>query len=72
MVAGQNSLFTVPHLPCSLDLAPSDFWPFGHIKTSFGGPVFDDVDELREAVIEFLNEIQPSELQPVFTTRVND
>jgi hypothetical protein len=40
-----------------------DFWLFDHIKTSFAGRVFNDSDELLEAVIEFLNEIQPFELQ---------
>jgi hypothetical protein len=57
---------TVPHPPYSSDLALSDFWLFGHIKTSLAARVFNDADELLEAVIEFLNKIQPSELQLVF------
>jgi hypothetical protein len=59
----ENSLVSVLHPGCSADLAPSDFWLFGHIKTSLAGHVFDDVDELLEAIIEFLNEIRSSELQ---------
>jgi hypothetical protein len=53
-------------------LAPSDFWLFGHIKTSVAGRVFNHADELLEAVIEFLNDMKPSELQLVFTTRSNE
>jgi hypothetical protein len=61
-----DSLVTIPHSPYSLDLAPSDFWLFGHIKTTLAGRLFNDADELREAAIEFFKEIQPSELQFVF------
>jgi hypothetical protein len=60
-----NSLVPVPHPPYSSDLAPSDLPLFGHIKTSLRDRVFNDVDELLEAFIEFLNEIKPSELQLV-------
>jgi hypothetical protein len=47
-------------------LVPSDFWLFGCIKTSLAGRVFNCADELLEVVIEFLSEIQPSELQFIF------
>jgi hypothetical protein len=30
----ENHIGRVPHLPYSPDLAPSDFWLFGHVKTS--------------------------------------
>jgi hypothetical protein len=43
-----------------------------HVKTSLPGRAFNDVGELREAVIEFPNEIHPSELQLVFTTGSNN
>jgi hypothetical protein len=49
----ENSSGTVPHLPCSLDSAPSDFWSFGHVKTSLAGHVFNGADKLLEAIIEF-------------------
>jgi hypothetical protein len=62
----ENSVVIIPHPSYSPDLAPSDFCVCGHIKTSFTGRVFNDVDELLEAVIEFVNEIQLSELQLVF------
>jgi hypothetical protein len=49
----ENSLITVPYLPYSPDLAPSDFWLFGHITEFLRGHVFNDIDELLEAVMEF-------------------
>jgi hypothetical protein len=63
---------TVPHPLCSSDLAPSDFWLFGHIKTSFADREFNDVDGFLEPVIMFLNEIKPSELQLFVTTGSNE
>jgi hypothetical protein len=68
----KNSLVTVPRPPDSPDLAPSNFSLFGHIKTSFACYVLNDVDQLFEAVLEFLNEIQPSELELVFTAGSNE
>jgi hypothetical protein len=43
----------VSHPSYSPDLVPSDFWLFGHIKTSLVDLALSDVDELLEAVIEF-------------------
>jgi hypothetical protein len=68
----ENSLVTVPHPSSSPDLATSNFWLFGYIKTVLACRVFDDVDEFLEAVIESFNEIQPSEFQLVFTTGSNE
>jgi hypothetical protein len=50
-------------MPYSLGLAPSNFWLFGHIKTSLAGHGFSDTDEFFRAAVELLNEIQPSESQ---------
>jgi hypothetical protein len=61
-----RSLIPVPHPPYNPDLARSDFWRFSHIKTSLGGRVFNDADEVLDAVIELLNEIQPSKLPLIF------
>jgi hypothetical protein len=44
----------------------SDFGLLDHVKTSPASSVFNDVDEFFEAIIEFLNEIQPPELQFMF------
>jgi hypothetical protein len=62
----ENSLVTLSHLLCGPHLAPSDFSILGQIKASFAEPVFNEADELLEAVVESLNEIQPSEMQLVF------
>jgi hypothetical protein len=61
-VFDENSLTIVLCPPSGPDLASSDFWLFGHIKTYHAGRLFNDQDEPLEAVIEFLNEIPPSEL----------
>jgi hypothetical protein len=63
---------TVSRPPYSPDLALSDFWLFGYIKTSLVSRVFNDPKKLLEAVIGVLNEIRPTELQFVFTTRSNE
>jgi histone-lysine N-methyltransferase SETMAR len=57
----------VPHPPYSPDLAPSDFWLFGDVKTSLVGQTFDEPEQLLEAITEFLNEIQPPEVAAVFS-----
>jgi hypothetical protein len=65
-VFDENSFVTVSHPQYNPDLRPSDFWLFGHLQTSLTVRVFNDVDEPPEAIIEFLNEIQASELQRAF------
>jgi hypothetical protein len=62
----EKYLVAILPLSYSSDLASSDFWLFGYIKTYLAGRVFNDLDEPLEAIIEVLNEIQPSELQLVF------
>jgi hypothetical protein len=69
-VFAEIPLATIPHPPYSLDLAPSDFWLFGHIKTSLADRVFSHINKFLEAVIPFLTEIHPSELQLVFHHRI--
>jgi histone-lysine N-methyltransferase SETMAR len=58
----------VPHPPYSPHLAPSDFWLFGHVKTSLIGQAFDEPEQLLEALTEFLSDIQPPEVIAVFAT----
>jgi hypothetical protein len=55
------------HPPYSLDLAPSDFWLFGHVKASLVSQTFEEPEHLPEAITEFLNEIQPPEMVTVFS-----
>jgi hypothetical protein len=57
----------VLHPPYSPDLAPSDFWLFGHVKTSPVARTFDEPGQLLEAITEFLSEIQPPEVIAIFS-----
>jgi hypothetical protein len=65
-VSDKKIILIVSYPPYSSDLSLFGFWLFVSIKTSLGSRVFSDADELLAAVIESLNEIQPSELQLVF------
>jgi hypothetical protein len=47
-----------PHPPYSHDLAPSDFYLFGHIKRCLTGHSFEDVDQLLAAVEDGLERIE--------------
>jgi hypothetical protein len=42
-----------PHPPDSPDLAPSDFYLFGHVKHCLAGAFFADAGELFQAVKRF-------------------
>jgi histone-lysine N-methyltransferase SETMAR len=63
----ENHIGDVPHPPYSPDIASSDFWFFGHVKTSLVGQTFDEPEQLLEAIAELLNEIQPPEAVTVFS-----
>jgi histone-lysine N-methyltransferase SETMAR len=63
----ENHIGRLPHPPYSPDLAPSDFWLFGHVKTSVVGQTFDEPEQLLETITEFLNEIHPPEVVAVFS-----
>jgi transposase len=63
----ENHIGRVPHPLYSPDFAPSDFWLFGHVKTSLVGQTFDEPEQLLEAITEFLNEIQPPEVASVLS-----
>jgi histone-lysine N-methyltransferase SETMAR len=63
----QNHISRVPQPAYTPDLAPSDFWLFGHLKNSLAGRMFDDPEELLDGTTSFLEEVHPSELQVVFS-----
>jgi histone-lysine N-methyltransferase SETMAR len=63
----QNHISRVAQPAYSPDLAPSDFWLFGHLKTSLAGRMFDEPGELLDGIRSFLEEVRPSELQIVFS-----
>jgi histone-lysine N-methyltransferase SETMAR len=56
----------VPHPPYSSNLTPTDFYVFGHVKNCLAGASFADVDELLEAVMTILGEIEKVTLEAVF------
>jgi hypothetical protein len=63
----QNQLLRVSHPSDSLDIAPLDFWIFGHVKNSLAGRTFDEPEQFLEAITELLDAIQPSEFEVVFS-----
>ncbi len=46
----RNKVQRIPHPPYSPDLAPSDFWFFGHVKQALRGQRFQSLDHLKDAV----------------------
>jgi hypothetical protein len=61
-----NRLVRVPPPAVSLDLAPSDFYPFGKLKMALMRAAFADEDELLQGVMEALKGISREELEVVF------
>jgi histone-lysine N-methyltransferase SETMAR len=61
-----NSLLRLPEPSYSPDIAPSDFWLFGHLRSALNGSKFEGPDELLQRIHDFLNEVQGSELMMVF------
>jgi hypothetical protein len=46
----QKQILRVLHRFYSLDIALADFWLFGHVKNSLVGGMFDEAEQLREAI----------------------
>jgi hypothetical protein len=57
---------SAPHPLCSPDLAPSDFYLFGHVKRCLAGLSFEDADQLLAAIKGVLEGIEKVTLQAVF------
>jgi hypothetical protein len=55
-----------PHRPYSPDLAPSDFFPFGHVKGKLMRYRAEAPSELLVRILAILAEIQPETLNAVF------
>jgi hypothetical protein len=55
-----------PQPPFSPDLAPSDFYRFGKLKTTLMGSVFENEQELLDGVTRILDGITRDELESVF------
>jgi transposase len=63
----KNHVSRVPQPSYSPDLTLSGFWLLGHLKNSLAGRMFENPEELLEGITSFLREVQPSELQVVFS-----
>jgi hypothetical protein len=61
----ENRLLHVPLQPDRPDLAASDFWRFGRIKTELAGRSFPEPEELFEGVLEFLEGVPAAKLTAV-------
>jgi hypothetical protein len=61
-----NGIRTASHPPYSPDLAPSDFFLFGPVKTSLRRMVFESAEELLEAVMTILRGIPIETLSATF------
>ena len=65
---------TMPHPPYSPDLAPCDFFLFGHVKRQLQGSNFEDTPSLITRINEILSAITPEMRKSVFAnwiTRLN-
>jgi hypothetical protein len=60
-----------PSSPVFPDLAPSDFFLFGHLKGELRGSFFQASDELLNAVRGLLHDISPQMLLDVFHEWIN-
>jgi hypothetical protein len=65
-VLWQSKTSVVPHPPCSLDLAPADFFPFPKFKTTLKGLRFQTIEEIQENAIRELRAITDSAFQEAF------
>jgi hypothetical protein len=65
-----NSLKRAPHPPDSADLAPSDFYLFGHIKHQLQGHEYTEGAELVLAISEILKQIPTDTLVDIFDDRM--
>jgi hypothetical protein len=68
---GQYRMKTAPHPPQSVDIAPSDFYLFGHVKGCLAALSCERADELFEAVQGALEGIDKGTLQVVFLGRMD-
>jgi hypothetical protein len=62
----QNAMVIAAHAPYSLDLAPSDFYLFGHVKGLLWGESFETGEQLLSAVEGILRSLQQWTLTKVF------
>ena len=62
----QFGLLRAPHPPYSPDLAPSDFYLFGALKSRIRGIEFESSEQIKEWIEAEFEKIPPDELRRVF------
>jgi hypothetical protein len=62
----KNDMTIAPYPPYSPDLAPSDFFVFGHIKQLFRGAEFPDRDSPFDAIAQILTVLEKVTLNDLF------
>jgi hypothetical protein len=62
----QNAIVVAAHPPHSPDLAPSDFYLFGHVKGLLRGESFETGERLLSAVEDFFRSLEKSTLSRDF------
>jgi histone-lysine N-methyltransferase SETMAR len=62
----EKRLEMAPHLPYSPDLAPSDFFLFGHVKHVLDGAEFPSEETLLAAIQRVLSDLTGDTLRAVF------
>ncbi len=60
---GESDIDMVCHLPYSLDLAPSDYFLFPHLKEKLRGWVFRNIPELQKEVRKIFRKIPPEKFE---------
>jgi hypothetical protein len=58
-----NSIITLPHPPCSLDLAPCDFFLFLNMKLQLKGRRVDIVEEIQRQSQNVLGKLREQDFQ---------
>jgi hypothetical protein len=62
----ESRLKCVSHPPLSLDIVPSDLFPFGWLKSEFSSRLVSEIHGLFEIVEEILNTLTPGTIARIF------
>ena len=57
---------TVPHPPCSPDIAPFDFWLFPKLKEKLRGCRYETIEEMKEAVMKVIDMLTQEDFHGAF------
>ena len=57
---------TVPHSPCSPDLAPCDFWLFPKLKENLKGSRYETIEEMKETLTKVIDTLTQEDIHGAF------